>query len=189
VRETVLTRSSEVQEAQANVLQAEQLVRRARAENVPNLLLSARPFYAFPDQTMQGRVELGATLPVWNRNQGSILAAEADLVRTRAEVSQVELRLTERLTPAFQRYQNARRQTELYEKQVLPNARESLRRVRLGYERGDPKYDYTAVLQAQRTLAQARLVYVLALGELWRAVSELAGLLQQDELRMGGPVP
>ena len=60
----------------------------------------------------------------------------------------VELRLTERLTLAFQRYENARRQTEAYEKQILVNAAESLRLVRLGYDRGDPKYDYTTVLEA-----------------------------------------
>ena len=52
------------------------------------------------------------------------------------------------------------------------------RLVRKGYESGDPKYDFTAVLQAQQTLAQARLAQVQALGNVWRAVSEIAGMLQ-----------
>jgi len=182
VVETVLTRSSEIQEAQALVLQAEGLLQRARVEPIPNLLMTVRPFYSFPNKNTQALVEMGFALPVFNKNQGNIHAAEADVFRTREEARLVELRLTERLTLAYQRYQNARSQVEGYAKRVLPNAQESLRLVLVGYEKQDPKYDYTAVLQAQQTLAQARLMYVQALGDLWRAVSEIAGLLQQDDL-------
>jgi cobalt-zinc-cadmium efflux system outer membrane protein len=180
--EAILARSSEVQEALANVLQAEQLVARAVAERVPDLTLGARPFYGDADNTFRTGFEVGTAIPVCNRNQGNIHAAQADLARTRADVQSVELRLAERLAPAHQRYVNARRQARAFAEQILPNAQESLRLVRLGYESGDPKYDYTAVLQAQHTLVQARLTYVQVLGELWRAVSELAGLLQQEQL-------
>ncbi len=175
----VLTQSSEVQEAQALVGQAERLVARAQAERVPDFKLSVRPFYSFPDDNMQVKVEAGATLPLFNRNQGNIVAARADLDRTEQEVRQVELRLTDRLTSAFQRYRVARGQAEAYRKNILPSAKESLRLVRSGYDRGDARYDYTAVLQAQNTLAQARVAYVQALGNLWRAVSEISGLLQE----------
>ena len=139
------------------------------------------PFYNVPDKDTRVQVGLITAIPIYNRNQGTIQEAQANLARTRAEIHQVELRLTERLATAFQRYQVAGQQTQAYQKQILPNARESLRLVRLGYERGDPKYDYTAVLQAQHILFQAQLTYVQGLGDLWRAVSELVGLLQQDE--------
>lgn len=182
VLHTVLTQSSELLEAQALALQAEQLLRRAWAQNKPDVQLAARPFYAFPDDDMRLMLEVSFPLPVFNRNQGNIVAAQADVIRAREEVRQVELRLTERLAAAFQRYRNARLQAESFQKQILPNARESLRLVRLGYEKGDPKYDYTGVLQAQQILVQAQLTYVQALGELWRAASEIAGLLQQDNL-------
>ena len=66
------------------------------------------------------------------------------------------------------------------EEKILPNARESLRLILLAYEAGDPKYDYTAVLQAQSALAQARLGAVQALSDLQRAVGELEALLQRD---------
>lgn len=187
VLETVLTRSSEVQEAQSLVLQAEQLVKRAEAEVCPNLRLLVRPFYVFPDQSTQVKVEVGAALPIFDRNQGNIRSAKADLARTQAEVRQVELRLTERLTSAFQRYLAANQQVQAYEKDTLPSARESLRRVRLGYEKGDAKFDYTAVLQSQHILVQVRLAYVQALGNLWRAVSSIAGLLQQHDFMSAFP--
>jgi outer membrane protein TolC len=82
-----------------------------------------------------------------------------------------------------------RPQAETAQKEILPKARESLRLVQLGYERGDPKYDFTALLQAQQTLAQVRLMYVEALGELWKAVSKLSGLLQQESLDCPPPPP
>jgi outer membrane protein, heavy metal efflux system len=186
---TALTRSSEVQAAQALSLQAEGLLARARAEAVPNFYLQVRPIYSNPDRTAEAMVEVGGPLPLWNRNQGNIAAARADLTRAHATIRQVELSLAERLNLAFQRYQAARQQVEAYEREILKSARESLRLVVQGYESGDPKYGYTTVLQAQLVLFQARLVYVTALGDLWRAVAEIGGLVQADDLPVGQPPP
>jgi cobalt-zinc-cadmium efflux system outer membrane protein len=180
--EAVLHRSSEVQEAQALVLQAQKLVERAKAECWPDIQAQLRPFYSVPGKTMEGLVEITAAIPIFNRNQGNIYAARADVARALADVRAAELRLTERLTASYQRYQAARQQVARYEEKILPNAQESLRLVRVGYERGDPKYDYTTVLQAQLTLEQVRLATVGARGELWRGLAEIYGLLQQDEL-------
>jgi outer membrane protein, heavy metal efflux system len=179
----VLTRSSEVLEAQANVLQAEELVKLARAQVRPNVQLLYRPFYNEPDGSMEMQAQVGFAVPIFDRNQGNILSARADVARLSQELRLVELRLTERLTLAYQRYLTARETVDIYARQLLPNARESLRLILLGYEKGDAKFDYTAVLQAQRILYQVQLAYVQALGELWRAVSEIAGLLQLDDFR------
>lgn len=178
---TALMRSSEIQEAQALQFQAERLLRRAEVQKIPNLMLMARPIYSAPDGNWQVLLEAGFALPIYNRYQGDVAAARADLARTAQEVRQVELRLTERLAAAFQLYEAAREQTDVYEKQILPNAREAVRLVRIGYERGDPKFDYTALLQAQRILVQVRLGYVQVLGDLWRSASDIAGLIQIDE--------
>jgi outer membrane protein, heavy metal efflux system len=185
----VTSATSPVQEAEALVMQADRALQLAKAERCPNIRVAVRPLYAFADQTAEMTVWLGAPVPIFNRNQGNIRAAEADLARSRDEVRQVELRLKERLAGAFQRYFSARQQAETYEKLILPEARESLRLIRTGYESGDAKYDFTTLLQAQRTLFQARLIYVQSLGELWRAVSDIAGLLQQDNLLSGCSPP
>lgn len=166
------------------LLEAEQLVRRAQAERVPNVEITATPFYAVPERDTRVEVNIRTKLPLYNRNQGNILAAQADVARLAAEVRQVELRLTERLAGAFQRYAAARAQVEAYQKPkgILANAAEALRLVEFGYEKGDAKYNYTAVLQAQQVLFQAELAHVQALGEQWRALAELSGLVQDDEL-------
>src|SRR5262249_55316288 len=142
--------------------------------------VTLQPQYFFDEQHPGAQVSVSAPIPVFNRNQGNIRAARAEVARTQATVRATELRLTERLTTAYQRYRASREQVENYRKRIVPDARESLRLVLLGYERGDPRYDYTAVLQAQNALAQARLALVQAQGELQRAVSDLEALWQRD---------
>jgi outer membrane protein TolC len=90
------------------------------------------------------------------------------------------LSLTDRLTSAYRRYQSAYRQVEAYRKNVLPAAEEAERLITAEFERGDPKFDFTSVLEAQRTLIAARLGEVQASGDMWRAISEIIGLLQPD---------
>jgi cobalt-zinc-cadmium efflux system outer membrane protein len=45
------------------------------------------------------------------------------------------------------------------------------------------------VLQAQRSVAEAKLEYVRSLGELWRSASEIAGLLLEEDWPHGSPRP
>ncbi len=177
--------SGELHELRARVAQNEKLLARARAEVTPNVDVNVVPFLQAPTRELHFLLAVTAPLPIFNRNQGNIHSAQADLVRSRAEVSQRELLLIERLTDAFRRLQAAKQQAETFAKTIVPEARESLKLVETGYRRGDVKYDYTAMLQAQQVLFQAELARTQALGEQWRAVVEIAGVLQQDDILEG----
>jgi cobalt-zinc-cadmium efflux system outer membrane protein len=177
LRAQVLAGSPEVQAALSRAAQAGQLVRRAEAEQVPNVLVDVNPTHSLPENDTRVFVNVGARLPVFNRNQGNIQAARAQAVQAEADVHLAELTVGKRLAEAFQRYEAARRQTEAFQGKVLPGLKESLRLVRLGYEGGDPQFGYAVLLQAQQALAQAELTYVQALGELWRAAADIDGLL------------
>lgn len=179
----MLDRSADLRSAQARVQQAQALLDRAEAEVIPNVNLKLRPFYTFAEKRFEYTVEAGIALPIFNRNQGNIRAAQADVARAGEEARQVELQLVDRLANAFQRYQNALNQTEKYRTEILPKARQARDAVQLGYQSGagDTKFDYTSVLQAQQTYVQAQLSYIQSLSDLWRAVSEIAGLLQLED--------
>jgi cobalt-zinc-cadmium efflux system outer membrane protein len=180
----MLMRSSEIQEAQARVGEAEQLLRRAEADRYPNVTVSTIPLYSFPDQQARTHIYVLAPLPLFNRNQGNILSAQADLARTEADVKTVELRLGERLAGAYQRFQAGRQQADNFQK-ILKNARETVRLITIAWENGDKKYDYTALLQAQQVLFQSELDNVQVLGDMWRAFSEVWGLIQEEQM----PIP
>ncbi len=177
--EQVLTQSSEVQSAQARVLQMEQRMRREEVERIPNVLTEFRPYYSTPDRNAQVEVIVGAKIPLFNRNQGNILAAQAQLVQARADVHHVELTLMERLTDAFRRYQLAQEQVAAYRDRIIPKATETVELVQKGYTLGEAKYSLTVLLLTQQTLFQAELSYVASLDELWRAVADIEGLLQR----------
>jgi cobalt-zinc-cadmium efflux system outer membrane protein len=178
--QAVLARSAEVQEAQAMVQQAAADLQLAEAQVLPNVDVRVHPLYDFEVEQTKLTVSVGLPLPLFNRNQGNILTARAELLRSLQGVEQVQLRLREQVATLYRRYAAARSQVELYQKEVLPTAQESLRLVRLAFERGDGKYDYTDVLTVQQTLNQTRQAHLLALSELWQAIVELEALLQQN---------
>lgn len=180
--ECLRERSSELLEPRALIVQQELLVAKAQADVTPNIDVNLIPYYASYDKEMRGLVAVTVPVPIYDRNQGNILSAKSHVARLMAEEQQVELRLIERLTGAFQRYQVARQQATTFREVIVPQARESLKLVEAGYRGGDKKYDYTAVLQAQQILFQAQLNETFALGELWRSVVEIAAILQQTEL-------
>jgi cobalt-zinc-cadmium efflux system outer membrane protein len=177
--------SAELLEARSLIAQAERLVAKAKADARPNIDVSALPFYASQSREVRGNLAITAPIPIFDRNQGNIHAAEHELGQ-RLELERViELRLIERLVGAYQRYQAAGQQVRDYAAVIIPKAEKSRALIEAGYLAGDKKYDYTALLQAQQVLAQAKLAQTQAQGDLWRSVVEIAGILQQDDLRAG----
>jgi cobalt-zinc-cadmium efflux system outer membrane protein len=130
----------------------------------------------FTTRAPMASVQVGVPLPLWDRNQGNVAAARARVVAATAGVDQARLRTVERLTVAYQRYENARRQLALYRTRVLPDAITALEQIDKVYEaKGERFFD---TLDARRVLAQARIDYVQTLGELWSAVAEIEALTQ-----------
>jgi cobalt-zinc-cadmium efflux system outer membrane protein len=171
----VLTASPELAAARAGVARARWAVDRARAEPIPDLDAQYSPQH---DNTTGDNIHnLQATLnfPLFDRNQGNIRAAQADLVYASREVSRIELDLQQRLAAAFERYANARQQVDLYTRDILPDAQTTLDLVANGYRQGE--FGYLALLTAQRTLFQTNLAYLSALGDLRRSAVEIEGYL------------
>lgn len=130
-----------------------------------------------------GEIAITAAVPIFNRNQGNIRTAQAELAQARADEQDLALKLRERLAAAYQRFQSAQAQVDAYQKRILPDARESLKLIEIGFSRGDAKYNYTVLFQAQQTLFTAQSAHVQALADLHRAAAELAGIAQLDDWR------
>ena len=177
--------SAELQEARALIVQQEKLVAKAQADVTPNLNVTAIPFLASYANEPRAAIWVTAPVPFFDRNQGNIHFAKAEVARAHAAERQLELQLTERLTNAYQRYAAARQQVNAYRLVILPEAQTSRELIEAGYKAGDKKYDYTAVLQAQQVLFQAELSQAQAMGEVWRSVADIAGILQQADLNKG----
>ncbi len=166
--------------ALSGVLHARWTLQRELAEPTPNV--DVQTLVQQNQVTDEANISVQATLPLplWNRNQGGIRRAQADVAAAQTNVSRLELDLQQRLAAAFERYGNARQQVERYEQSILPAAEESLQLVTAGWQQGE--FDYLTRLTSQRTFFQANLGYLIALGELRTSVVEIEGMLLSDSL-------
>lgn len=176
----LLEQSPELAQARAVVQQSRCDLAREMAGRVPNVELEAALQHDFATGDTLTGVQLGMAIPVFDRNQGNICRAEAELRTAIYGVRRVELRLQQRLAAAFERYANARQEAEQYRTSILPNARTSLELVRAGYRQGE--LGYLALLTAQRTYFQANLAYLEALRQLRAAQTEIEALLLRGGL-------
>jgi cobalt-zinc-cadmium efflux system outer membrane protein len=154
-------------------------LQRARVEPIPNIgmMAGAQRQVGIPAEN-QGLFQVSVAVPLWNKNQGHIFAAEADLAGSRADLQRVELDLSEQATEALTNYQTAARLVARYDEQILPKARETLQISQNLYAQG--QIDFLRLLQSQKTLLEAELARIDAQEQRWVAAALIAGLLQQD---------
>ena len=177
-RETVLAVHPEVRAAKVGVERAQAVARRAEVEAVPNVTVTTGYVRQFENRSNDLRVGVSLPLPTFNRNQGNIRAARADVGVAYQDVARAENDLAERLAVTFRTYESSRRRAERYRTSILPRAEETYRLALEGFKGG--QFEYLRVLQAQRAVAEARLESNRALGEAWRAAGEISGFLLEE---------
>ena len=128
--DSLLSQSPEIRVAQAEVERARAVVARARAERIPDLFLRdglgynyerfepVVPSVAGERKGLEGRLEVGVNVPIFNRNQGGIAAAEAELAIAERDVERLQLILRSRFASSFREYRNAQQMAERYRTQV-----------------------------------------------------------------------
>ena len=110
-------------------------------------------------------------LPFFDRNQGNIQEAAQRAHKAQDELTVTEVRLNSELAQAHARHATARAEVQLLQQEVLPGAQSAYDAATKGFELG--KFNFLDVLDAQRTLLQARSQYVKALSETHRAAAEI----------------
>ena len=189
VRLYVLGVHPELRSAQVGVERAQLVLRRAEVEPVPNVTVGAGYTYQGQNRSNDWDVGVSVPIPVWNKNQGNILAARAQVGEAVNQVGRVENDLVNRLSTAFSTYASAGKRAERYKTTILPKAQRTYQLSIKAYQGG--QFAYLRVLQAQRAVAEADLELVRSLGEMWGAASEIAGLMLEDQwpLACAGPGP
>ena len=128
----------------------------------------------------QWNAQLSVQVPLFNRNQGGIAAARADIDRSTAEKERIALMLRQRASSAFDEYANARLTAEEYRDAILPLAKKSYT---LLFDRyGEMLASYPRVLEAKRKLFELQTEYVTSLETIWSTGLALQGFLLTDGL-------
>ena len=176
--------SPEILAALADIRRSQFTVRRERAEPIPNVTVQAVVGRNYEINTTTAGVQASIPLPIWNRNQGTIREAQADLARDHAEHDRIALSLRQRLADAATRYDDAYQSVEDFRSETLPLAKRAFEVQSANFRQR--RAAYPQVLVAQRTYAELNKEYVQSLLELRRAEVEIGGMLLSDGLATPG---
>jgi cobalt-zinc-cadmium efflux system outer membrane protein len=176
----LLEASPEIQVARAEVVRNQIGLKREQVEPIPNVQVRVANGYDFETRKDTTSVQVGVRLPVFDKNQGNIRAAQALLVRAQAELGRVELSLQQRLAREYARYETAQSVVKVYREQNLPDARRAYELYLDSFRKR--RAAWPQVLVAQRTYFQISVDYVKALDDLRRAEVAILGLLLVDGL-------
>ena len=157
---TRLEQTTELRLAELNILQNEARVGLEKAQRIPDLDVSIGSQY---DASVRERVNLvGVSMPIplFNRNQGNVLAATRRADQARDLRNATELRLRTETRQALDLWQTANTEVRAFNQQILPAAQSAVDSATRGFEMG--KFSYLDVLDAQRTLIAARTQYLTA---------------------------
>jgi cobalt-zinc-cadmium efflux system outer membrane protein len=184
---SLLAASPAIKFAQAGVERAEAVVNRARHEPIPDLTLKGglqqnyEPLGAPGGEVgLQGFAEIGLHLRLWDRNQGGIAAANAELEAARDEVSRVELALRKRSAVSAEDYRSARLMADRYRVEILPRLERAYKLMTEQY--GEMTASFIRVLYLQRALYENERGYIDALERTWTSSIALRGFLLEDGL-------
>ncbi len=117
-------------------------------------------------------------LPVSDRNQGGILKATYLLAKTQESGKAAEIQVLASLEEASQRLAGTYAEATALKNDVLPGAQSSFDAVSEGYR--DGKFDYLQVLDAQRTLFEARGRHIESLTAYHKAKADTERLIGQS---------
>lgn len=189
--EVILRDSPELKAARIAAERAELALRRARREVVPDMVFRGGPRYnrelleTSPTGPRavgwEAAIDVGFTLPIFNRNQGNIAASRAELSRAQAEIRRAELEAAARFADVFDEYLTALRSAEMYRIDIVPRAEEGYQLYLARFR--EMAAAYPQVLVAQRTLVQMNEEYLEALDTAWRASIQLQGFLLTEGLQ------
>ncbi len=187
LQEAVVSRNALPRAAGAEVARAQWTLDRARVQPIPDInLMGGYQRQVLPAQD-QGLYQVMLEVPLFDRNQGNIRAATAEIAAARADLRSIELDLAAQAAEIMNTFRRAQRTSAWYEEGILPKARETVEVTQKLYGQGE--VTFLSLLQAQKILTELELAYVEAQAERWTSAVVIADLLQLEVFPPVGDVP
>jgi cobalt-zinc-cadmium efflux system outer membrane protein len=163
IADQIVRDSPSVKRAQQGILRAQAEIKSAKRESVPDFQVRAgiqqnfEPVSELNRRTvgLQAFATAGINLPIFNRNQGNVAAAQVDLERAQAEVTRSQLSLRQMAQPLLQAYLSSQVEAARYKDEMIPRATRAYQLYATKYQQMGAAYPQ--VLVSQRTLFQLQL--------------------------------
>ncbi|EGF31143.1 Heavy metal RND efflux outer membrane protein, CzcC family [Oxalobacteraceae bacterium IMCC9480] len=173
-----LQHSPALARSRLEVMRRQALVQVERARQVPDITLSLG---AKRDEQLgrnQAIVGVSIPLPLFDRNQGNLLESLRRTDQARDALTARQVHSASELAQAHEQLDTARQQARLLQQQIVPGARSAYDAATTGFAFG--KFSFLDVLDAQRTLLQARSQALQTLASAHRAAADIERLVGGD---------
>jgi cobalt-zinc-cadmium efflux system outer membrane protein len=182
----ILASHTDVLTAQYTIQKQRHNLRLNEVTPVPDLTLNATVLYdATPPGPPHWVTLFGGSVPVpfFDRNQGGIKQAQGMLAQAIEEPHRVRAALTASVSDAFRRLEENRLVLEVYRKQMLPQQANAFRAAVLRHYAADAVgVAYSDLISAEQNVVTLIGSYLTTLQAYWQAVSDIASLLQTDNV-------
>jgi len=146
----------------------------ARAARIPDLTVAAGVKRFEEDGTHALIFGIGVPLPLFDQNQGNIIAAKHGLAKAQAEARATSIELSTRLIETHAWLSSAHKRAQVLRSKVVPAMEETFKAAHKGYKEG--KFDFLDVLDAQRSLFAMRNEMIDALAAYQTALTDIERL-------------
>ena len=170
---TLMLSSPEYQSALTRVSQARANLERQNAQPIPNVDVQLAAGADNGTGSSLINLQVGVPIPVFNKNQGNIAAARAELLRASKEVERIENSIKARIGVVSRDYDASLAAVKKYRSEILPNAKEGLDLAEVAYKAGQTSF--VQVLVARRTYFDTNLQYIAAQAQLAQAAARVDG--------------
>ncbi|MGN6132988.1 MAG: TolC family protein [Aureliella sp.] len=172
---SLVSASPEYSAAQARVNRARANLERQEVQAIPNVTTQLAAGVDNGTNASIINLQVGAPIPVFNKNQGNIAAARAEFTRATLEMQRIENAIKARLAIVSRDFETASAAVAKYSQEILPSAAEGLKLAELAYQSGETSF--IQVLVARRTYFDTNLQYVAAQTQLAQAQAKLDGFV------------
>ena len=171
-----LPESPRLKKAALAVSQKQSLVAIEQSKQTPDLTLSlgARRNEELGGIT-QAIIGLLIPIPIFDQNQGNLQSAQSRELQSADEKIVLENQIKTDLTNIYSKRQLQIEAADMYIQDILPGAQSAYEAARKGFEFG--KFSFLEVLDAQRTLFQAKTQYIQTLALAHQATADIYALL------------
>lgn len=172
--------SPQLELACLRVRQARMNLEKEKAERVPNVFANVMVSRDIPGDANVPLVGISVPLKIYDRNQGNICKAQAEIAVAQREVDRIALGLHARLAIVFRDYINSQELVETYERNILPDTFEALSQMDELYQKGD--VNYLELYTQRHAIMETLLRYVGALKMQKVSATLIDGMLLEGTL-------
>ena len=147
----------------------------ARSQSTPNITISAGIVNNQELGLNQAILGLSVPIPLFDRNQGNVQEAVSLQYKAQDELIALKTQLATKLAGEHERLSVARLSAISLREEILPGAQNAFEAANKGFNAG--KFNFLDVLDAQRTLFQAKSQYIQVLLDAHQAIAEIESIL------------